>query len=136
MGIGQLSLKLGMSRQNYYKERKRRMRQEADGGLIERLVRRERAVQPRLGGRKLLHMLKPQLARAGVSIGRDRFFGVLRAKRLLLEPLPAAFAASALCNNSAGSCPASGLTAQCPSDTSNRPPSLSPSRKRYAVLSF
>jgi transposase InsO family protein len=35
-------------------------------------------------------MLKPQLTPAGVSIGRDRFFGVLREKRLLLEPLPAA----------------------------------------------
>jgi transposase InsO family protein len=78
-----------MSRQNYYKERKQRRRKEVDGGLIERLVRKERAVQPRLGGRKLLHMLKPQLARAGITIGRDRFFGVLRAKRLLLEPLPA-----------------------------------------------
>jgi transposase InsO family protein len=68
MGIGWLSLKPGMSQQNYYKERK-----EADGGLIERLVRGERAVQPRLGGRQ--HRVGP-------------VFGVLRKKRLLLEPLP------------------------------------------------
>jgi hypothetical protein len=91
MGVGQLSLKLGMSRQNYYKGQKRRMRQEVDGGLIERLVRGERAVQSRLGGgRKLLHLLGPKLTLEGITIGRDRFFGVLRAKRLLLEPLPAA----------------------------------------------
>jgi hypothetical protein len=57
-------------------------------GLIERLVRKERAVQPRLGGRKLLHMLKPQLALAGITIGRDLFFGVLRALEMALAELP------------------------------------------------
>jgi hypothetical protein len=33
----------------------------------------ERAVQPRLGGRKLFHILGPELEKAGVNIGRDRF---------------------------------------------------------------
>jgi hypothetical protein len=82
--------KLGMSRQNYYKERKQRAGKEADGGLIEQLVRGERALQPRLGGRKLFHMPGPKLALEGAAIGRDRFFGVLREKDLLPEPLPAA----------------------------------------------
>jgi transposase InsO family protein len=90
MKIGRLCGKLGMSRQNYYKTRKQRRRREADGGLIERLVRGERAAQPRLGGKKLFHILGPKLAREGVNIGRDRFFGVLRGKGLLLERLPAA----------------------------------------------
>jgi transposase InsO family protein len=79
--------KLGMSRQNYYKARRERQRRETDEGLIEHLVRAERAVQPRLGGRKLLHVLGPELAGAGVSIGRDRFFEVLRENSLLLERL-------------------------------------------------
>jgi transposase InsO family protein len=61
---------------------------EADSGLIEQLVRAERAVQPRLGGRKLYHILRPELAYAGVKIGRDRFFEVLREKGLLLDRLP------------------------------------------------
>jgi transposase InsO family protein len=77
-----------MSRQNYYKEGRRR-RKEVEGGLIEQLVRGERALQPRLGGKKLFHMLKAKLALEGINVGRDRFFGVLREKRLLLEPLPA-----------------------------------------------
>jgi transposase InsO family protein len=77
-----------MSRQNYYKSRRERQRRETDGGLIEQLVRAERAVQPRLGGRKLLHILGPELAYAGVKIGRDRFFEVLREKSLLLDRLP------------------------------------------------
>jgi transposase InsO family protein len=86
--IGRLCQKLGMSRQNYYKARIQRRRREADGGLIERLVRAERAVQPRLGGKKLFHILRQKLADAGVKIGRDRFFAVLREKSLLLERLP------------------------------------------------
>jgi transposase InsO family protein len=79
-----------MSRQNYYKGRSERRRREADCGLVEQLVQAERAVQPRLGGRKLFHVLKPALAEAGVRIGRDRFFKVLKEKSLLLERLPGA----------------------------------------------
>ena len=77
-----------MSRQNFYKGRKRRQRREVAAGLIEQMVRAERSVQPRLGGKKLHILLKPELKKAGVSIGRDRFFEVLDEKGLLLEPLP------------------------------------------------
>lgn len=77
-----------MSRQNYYKAHQRRRRKEVDDELIEKLVKVERASQPRLGGRKLYFMLKPELEDAGVSIGRDLFFEVLRTNNLLLGPLP------------------------------------------------
>jgi transposase InsO family protein len=80
--------KTGMSRQNFYKGRKRRQRREVAAGLIEQMVRAERSVQPRLGGKKLHILLKAELKKAGVSIGRDRFFEVLDEKGLLLEPLP------------------------------------------------
>ncbi len=63
-----------MSRQNYYKGHKQRLSREVDANLIEELVRAERAVQPRLGGKKLYHLLKSALKKAGVKIGRDRFF--------------------------------------------------------------
>ena len=80
--------KLGMSRQNYYQGRKRRLKAAVDADLVCRLVRRERALQPRLGGRKLLHLLREELAGHGVKLGRDRFFDVLREHSLLLERLP------------------------------------------------
>lgn len=88
MSIATLCKKTGMSRQNFYKDRKQRIRREVNSGLIEELVRAERALQPRLGGKKLYYLLKPKLETAGVRIGRDRFFEVLREKGLLLEPLP------------------------------------------------
>jgi len=85
-----LCAKTGMSRQNLYKARRRRRRAAVDEGLIEELVRAERRVQPRLGGRKLFHLLKPELSAAQVEMGRDRFFEVLGDKELLLERLPKA----------------------------------------------
>jgi putative transposase len=80
-----------MSRQNYYAQRRRRQREKVDGDLVERLAKRERCVQPRLGGRKLHRLLQKELAEAGVELGRDRFFKVLAEHKLLLEPKAAAF---------------------------------------------
>jgi hypothetical protein len=79
-----------MSRQNYYQSRQERQRREVDGGLIEQLVRAERAIRPRLGDRKLFHILRSHPAEAGVKAGRDRFFEVLREKSLVLERLAGA----------------------------------------------
>jgi len=88
VSVSALAAKLGMSRQNYYRARKARRKEEVDAGLVERLVRRERALQPRLGGRKLFKILAPALKNEGVKLGRDGFFGVLRDKGLLVPPLP------------------------------------------------
>jgi putative transposase len=74
-----------MTRQNFYKQRCLRGRREVDEHLIVELVAAERAVQPRLGGRKLLHVLCADLSEAGVRIGRDRFFQVLRDHELLIH---------------------------------------------------
>ena len=73
-----------MSRQNYYKQRKLRQHRQVDEGLVLSLVRRERGVQPKLGTRKLLHMLKGEMRSVGVYVGRDRFFGILGKNRLLI----------------------------------------------------
>lgn len=83
-----LCRRAGISRQAVYKARRRRSRREVDAGLVEQLVRAERAAQPRLGGLKLYGMLQPELRSAGVVLGRDLFFAALRSKGLLLEPLP------------------------------------------------
>lgn len=40
---------------------------------------------PRLGARKLLHKLQPQLTLAGMEIGRDAFFDFLRLHGLLIK---------------------------------------------------
>jgi transposase InsO family protein len=80
-----------MSKQNYYAGRQKRQRQIVEEELVVRLVQEERRIQPRLGGRKLRVVLKKELAQAGVKLGRDRFFEVLRDRDLLVKPLPAAY---------------------------------------------
>jgi transposase InsO family protein len=77
-----------MSRQNYYAARRLRQRRQVDEALILELVRRERRMQPRLGGRKLLHLLQADLEEADVSVGRDRFFELLAENDLLVAPKP------------------------------------------------
>ena len=75
-GISVIALcnRVQMSRQNYYAARRLRQHRKVDEALILELVRRERRLQPRLGGRKLLRMLQPDMQEAGVEVGRDRFF--------------------------------------------------------------
>jgi transposase InsO family protein len=82
--VDQLCGAAGMSRQNYYKRRRARQREAIDEQLALELVRRERCRQPRLGGRKLLHLVEPELRAAGALIGRDRFFALLKAHDLLI----------------------------------------------------
>jgi putative transposase len=63
-----------MTPQNYYARRSVRHRQEVDLGLALALVQAEREQQPRLGVRKLYHLIAPELNAAGVKLGRDRLF--------------------------------------------------------------
>ena len=59
-----------MSRQNYYARRRERQRRQVDGQLVAGLVQRERRLQPRLGTRKLYHLLKPELEQANRGEGQ------------------------------------------------------------------
>jgi len=78
-------LRAGMTRQNYYARRRQRQRRTVDEELASSLIKRERRDQPRLGGRKLRHMLRGDLAEAGVKLGRDRWFEMMRTNGLLVE---------------------------------------------------
>ena len=57
-----------------------------DEDLVVELVRQERQLQPRLGTRKLHFLFKEPFRQAGVKVGRDRMFEVLRNRELLVEP--------------------------------------------------
>lgn len=83
--------KLELTRQNHYARRKQRQRRAVDAGLVVECVQEERRLQPRLGTRKLQVLCKKRLAEAGVKLGRDRFFEVLREHGLLLAPKAAEY---------------------------------------------
>lgn len=75
-----------MSRQAYYQQAARQKRQDAEEERVIDWVKRARMDQPRLGTRKLHHLLKAPMAAAGIRIGRDALFGLLRRVRLLVPP--------------------------------------------------
>jgi hypothetical protein len=50
------------------------------------LVREQRMMQPRVGTRKLHHMLQGQFAEHCIKMGRDALFDILRQARLLVLP--------------------------------------------------
>jgi putative transposase len=77
-----------MTAQNYYARRSVRRRQEVDVALVLALVKAEREQQPRLGGRKLYHLIAPELKAAGVKLGRDRLFVELGKAGWLVERKP------------------------------------------------
>lgn len=52
--------------------------------VVIKLVQEIRRYQPRIGGKKLYKLLKDDLGRLN-TIGRDKFFDILRERRLLVE---------------------------------------------------
>ncbi len=82
--VSGLCMELGMSRQNYYKTKRRRQIRQVNESFIVHQVKTERLLQPMLGGRKVLDRIQGSLAAEGIEIGRDRFFDVLRRQNLLI----------------------------------------------------
>lgn len=76
--------KVHRSKQAFYQQRHERAAQTVDEATIVALVQAERQRQPRLGARKLLVRLEDELTTRGISIGRDRFLGVLKRHELLV----------------------------------------------------
>jgi len=75
---------MGISRQAHYQWQRRRGLDEARYERALELVKAKRLRQPRLGTRKLHHLIGPTLATEGLGMGRDALFDLLRWNRLLV----------------------------------------------------
>lgn len=84
MSISSTCKLFGYNRQVYYRSKNRVKKNKKRAQLIIELVTVKRNRMPRLGGRKLYHLLKSELNKIGV--GRDKFFDILRANHLLIKP--------------------------------------------------
>ena len=84
--------------QNYYARRGVRSRQDVDLALVLALVKAEREQQPRLGGRKLYHLIAQELKAAGVKLGRDRLFVELGRVDWLVPRKPAEWPKTTQCD--------------------------------------
>lgn len=76
----------GISPQAYYKVKQERKHKAIDAQLVVEEVKFKRRKHPRMGTRKLHHELHTIWEAAGIKIGRDRLFTVLRSEGLLIEP--------------------------------------------------
>lgn len=76
---------LGHSRQGYYKLRRREEREALEAHLVIDEVTRIRAVQKRIGVRKIHHMIAPFLAEHGIKMGRDGLNELMREHSLLVR---------------------------------------------------
>lgn len=75
---------VGISRQKYYRAGWRTQNKQSVATQVVALVLPVRRQMPRIGGKKLYYLLQTPLCTLGV--GRDRFFDILRANRMLVEP--------------------------------------------------
>jgi transposase InsO family protein len=71
---------LGISRQAYYQQVERDLKREQHAQTLVDFVLRERMQQPRIGTRKLQHLMR----QSDLLVGRDRLFELLRQHRLLV----------------------------------------------------
>ena len=85
ISIRQLEGALGFSRQAYYQYWQRQTGQVSYDADILQLVKKVRQDHPRIGGRKLYSMLENEFLERGIKMGRDGFFELLAANRLLIR---------------------------------------------------
>jgi transposase InsO family protein len=76
---------LGYSRQAYYQQKRQSEKVSLQYDFLIKEVLEIRKNQKRLGGRKLLHKLKPFMSNHHIEIGRDGFFNLLSENSLLVR---------------------------------------------------
>jgi len=76
---------LGYSPQAYHKHNKKTFQQQLNEGLILNEIDTIRKHQPRCGGRKLFIELQPFFKQYNISMGRDKFFDLLKRNKLLVR---------------------------------------------------
>jgi transposase InsO family protein len=76
---------LGYSRQGLYKAQQQHQQQCFEEELLVQQVQKIRVDQPRIGGRRLHHMLQPFMQQHHFKMGRDSFFKLLLNNGLLVR---------------------------------------------------
>lgn len=84
MSLSQACRLFGYSRQAYYQQKERALEAQGLACKVVALAQQIRMRMPRLGTRKLYHLLQHQLA--CLKVGRDKLFAILRHHGLLVRP--------------------------------------------------
>lgn len=73
------------NRKSYYDAKKKEERGEIESAVVLTCVKNFRINQPRVGTRKMYEDLKPELAKQGFKIGRDKVHKILKDEGLLIK---------------------------------------------------
>jgi putative transposase len=84
--LSRLCRLFGISRQSVYQAGARFAARRAELEQVKPLVLAIRMRMPRLGTRKLYHLLKDKLRAASIKLGRDALNDYLRSEQLLIRP--------------------------------------------------
>ena len=74
----------GIDRQVYYRSIRNRVQKQDKAQQVVVMISEIRKSMPRIGTKKLYHILLDKLS--VLAIGRDKFFAILRANHLLIQP--------------------------------------------------
>lgn len=86
MSLSQTCQLFGISRQGFYQKEKRQAHRLLQLQQVKTLVTDHRIEMPRLGTRKVYHLIKPDLKQHHIKIGRDGLFDFLRSEHMLIKP--------------------------------------------------
>lgn len=76
---------VGISRQGYYKSKKKKGIKKLKEEMVLQLVQSHRRKMPRVGGKKLYRLISPDLKGMKIKLGRDKFFKLLGGNGLLIH---------------------------------------------------
>ena len=85
IGLARVCALFGVTRQSYYQHQWTLMDYFSSESVVLTAVQEIRAKQPRLGGRKMYHLLSDLLMDEQIKMGRDAFFDFLARHKLLVR---------------------------------------------------
>jgi len=85
VGLGRICRLFGITRQAYYKNIKYQKKAITEDHIVLQLVSAIRKDHPRMGGRKMYFMIKEDINRLSIKLGRDALFDLLASEHLLVQ---------------------------------------------------
>ena len=85
IGVEKFCTVFGKTRQAWYYTKGRDQQQDMRDSLVVKMIAEIREEQPKIGSRKLYHLIAPQLELHGIKLGRDKLFQILQKYGLLVR---------------------------------------------------
>jgi len=85
LALGRICRLFGLTRQAYYKNIKYQKKVITEDHIVLQLIWSIRKDHPRMGGRKMHFMIREEMDRLNIKMGRDAFFDLLSSEHLLVQ---------------------------------------------------